>query len=41
MKPIVLNTNLKLVVPEQRRKKTRALKQALMRELLSGRTRLL
>lgn len=40
MKPIVLNTNLKLALLEQRRKKARTVTQAMMQELLTGRTRL-
>ncbi len=41
MKSIVLTTTLKPAALEQRREKTRALKQAMKQELLTGRTRLI
>jgi type I restriction enzyme S subunit len=37
---VLTEMDLELAVLEQRREKTRALKQAMMQELLTGRTRL-
>ena len=37
---VVLDMDAELAALEQRREKTRALKQAMMQELLTGRTRL-